>query len=150
MCSVATDGEMKLSTYVGKGVSLSPCFVVSHRSYTYLRDKLYYVSGLYLSRAPLCLFRAVSVIFLGLHTVRFSRCIVYVFCACVTKKNEDSNIYWLDRKIINFCDKTVIFHFSLYFHLCNKNTESHGKNLIWWILRKMSCDVSLNKIKKCI
>ena len=41
------------------------------------------------------------------------------------------------QKTINFCDKTVIINFkivlffeSLYFHLCNKNTESHGKNLI--------------------
>ena len=41
------------------------------------------------------------------------------------------------QKIINFCDKTVVFNFdivlfseSLYFHLFNQNTESHGNNPI--------------------
>ena len=49
MCSGATDGEMKLDTYVGKRVSLSTCFVFGHRSYTDLRGKLYYIVGLYLA-----------------------------------------------------------------------------------------------------
>ena len=38
MCSGATDGEMKLDTYVGKRVSLSTCLVFGHRSYTDLGD----------------------------------------------------------------------------------------------------------------
>ena len=51
-----------------------------------------------ISRALVSYFRAESVIFLGLHTVRFPVVThagnVYVFCACVTiKKGGDSNIY---------------------------------------------------------
>ena len=49
MCSGATDGEMKLDTYMGKLVSLTTCFFFSHRSDTDLRDKLYYIVGLYLA-----------------------------------------------------------------------------------------------------
>ena len=49
MCSEATEGEMKLDTYVGKRVSHNFCFIFGHPSYTDLRDKLYYVSGLYLA-----------------------------------------------------------------------------------------------------
>ena len=111
------------------------CTLFGYCSYTDLRDKLYYISG-----APLCLFRAVTVIFLGLHTVHFPveshAGIVYVFCACVTKKKgENSNIYWLDCKkflgqnhlmvIFNF--EIVLFSKGLYFHPCNKNTEPWGK-----------------------
>ena len=48
MCSGATEGEMKLDTYVGKCVSLSSCFFFGQSSYTDLRDKLNYVSELYL------------------------------------------------------------------------------------------------------
>ena len=73
---------------------------------------------------------------------------MFTFSAHVSWRKQ----YLLTRpqKTINFCDKTVIFNFkivlfseSLYFHLYNKNTESHGKNLILRILRKMSCNVSL-------
>ena len=46
MCSRATEGEMKLDTYVGKRYSL---FRHHYDSYTDLGDKLYYVSGLYLA-----------------------------------------------------------------------------------------------------
>ena len=49
MCSGATEGEMKLDTYVGKPVSYTSCFIFGHRSYTDLREKLYYISGLYLA-----------------------------------------------------------------------------------------------------
>ena len=55
-----------------------------------------------------------------------------------------------DHQKLKFSDKTVIVNFkiflfseSLYFHLCNKNTESHVKNLILWILCKISFNVSL-------
>ena len=72
---------------------------------------------------------------------------VYVFCACVTiKKGGDSNIYWLDNKkllifvIVNI--KIVLFSESLYFHLCNKNTEllekSHLNLNIWFIPANMT------------
>ena len=78
---------------------------------------MYYVSGLYLgSFKP---FQVKSVIFPGLRTIRFPRCShagnVYIFCACVKiKKGGDSNIYCLDRKkIINLCDKMVIFNFKI-------------------------------------
>ena len=45
--------------------------------------------------AHLSLFRAESVIFLGLHTLRFSSCNsnVYVFCACVTTKKKETSIF---------------------------------------------------------
>ena len=49
MCSVATEGEMKLDTCLGKHISLSFCFFFGDSSYTDLRDKLYYVSGLCLA-----------------------------------------------------------------------------------------------------
>ena len=55
-------------------------------------------------------FRAKSLIFLGLHTVRFSRCkpcgYVYVFCACVRKEERRRQQYLFTRpqKTINFCD----------------------------------------------
>ena len=75
MCSGATEGEIKFDTYVGlKPISLSSCFFFSHHSYTDLQDELYYILGLYLCRDPFSLFRAESLIFLGLHTVCFSRC----------------------------------------------------------------------------
>ena len=75
----------------------------------------------------------------------------FFFRLCPGKKREKKQ-FLLNKpqKIFNFCDKTVIFNVkivlfyeSIYFHLCNKNTESHGKNLILRILRKMSCNVSL-------
>ena len=60
-----------LYTYVVKCISLISCFFFDHRSYTDLRDKLYYVTKI-ISHAPLSLFWTESVIFLGLHTVRLS------------------------------------------------------------------------------
>ena len=55
--------------------------------------------------------------------------------------------------IVNFGDKTVMYNFkiegfveSLYCHPCNIITESHGKILILWILRNMSCNSSYNII----
>ena len=84
-----TEGEIKVDKYVGKGVSLSSCFFFGHRSFTDLRDKLYYVSGLYLALF-LSLSRAESVIFIGLHTVRFSRC----------------NPCWLSIRFLRMCHDT--------------------------------------------
>ena len=49
MYSMTTEGEMKLDTCVGKHISLSFCFFFGDSSYTDLRDKLYYVSGLCLA-----------------------------------------------------------------------------------------------------
>ena len=135
MCSGTTDGEMKLDIYVAKRVSLSTYFVFGHRSYTDLRDKLYYVSGLYL--ALLYAFSEQCLEYFLAFTPYVFPVVSHTVIVYQKKRRRQEYLLTRPQTIINFCDKTVIFHFkialfseSLYFHLCNKNTESHGKNLI--------------------
>ena len=133
--------ENEIGHIRGKTCFTKYLFRFGYRSYTDLRDKLYYISG-----APLCLFRAVTVIFLGLHTVRFSRWKPCWYCLRFLRmcheKEKRKQLYLLPRlqKIINFCDKMVLFNFEivlfskgLYFHPCKRDTESHGKYLIFMI-----------------
>ena len=111
MCSGATEGEMKLDTYVGKRISLCYCSFFSHRSYTDLRDKNCIMYQDYISRSfklfPSRVCNIPYVFPVVRHADNF-----YVFCACVTiKEGGDSNIVLTrPQNILNYCNKTVIFN----------------------------------------
>ena len=97
----------------------------------------------------LSLFRAESIICLGLHTVCFPRCKPCWYCLRFLRmcheKERRRHQYLLTRppKIIISFIKTVNFNFKIvllserfYFHPCIKNTESQGKNLIYGFCAK--------------